>query len=197
MIVAAIGIGLTILLLAANVALAVYIAFFKSYETKTGEIVAIQNNLEMVIEQNRALTAATEDIKARISTEHREWEFKRDVVKEFVAQLPVAERRAIEKCNRELESATKPELRHMFLNTLQESRTTFRDEMETLMVFVMLIDMCFGQDVRKQALKIANNISSISLYHEGVNHDTVRDDVIKLHTEIETLLEHFRQEMFR
>jgi hypothetical protein len=62
-----------------------------SFFSKRGEIRAIQRDLHLVLEQNRAMTQVQEEIRARISTDmwarQRKWEVKREVIFEALKEL--------------------------------------------------------------------------------------------------------------
>lgn len=58
---------------------------FGTYFSKRGEIRAIHRDLDRVVEQNKALTKAAEDIKSEISKEARAWEIKKDAAFEALA----------------------------------------------------------------------------------------------------------------
>jgi hypothetical protein len=61
--------------------------FLKSYMGRKGENLATHEDIQKLVDQVRAVTAATEEIKAQISNEQREWNLKRDVLFEAVKDI--------------------------------------------------------------------------------------------------------------
>jgi hypothetical protein len=56
----------------------------KAVASKEGEIAAIQNKLDTVVEQNRAIVLSSEEIKRQVSGRQRMWELKRELAHDIL-----------------------------------------------------------------------------------------------------------------
>jgi hypothetical protein len=62
--------------------------FLKSYMSKKGENLATHEDMEKLVQQVRAVTSATEDIRASISTETWTRQLRKDACYEMLRHLP-------------------------------------------------------------------------------------------------------------
>src|ERR1700722_320823 len=73
---------------AINVLVLVFAAFLKAYGTKKGENLATKEDLQNVLEQVKAVTRTTEEIKTDLSekawSKQRHWDMKRDAALDVV-----------------------------------------------------------------------------------------------------------------
>jgi hypothetical protein len=72
-----------------------FIGFINAYMKKKGENLATQEDIDKLVEQVRAVTTATKEIEAKISTDvwdrQKRWEMKREVLFEVTKRLGALE----------------------------------------------------------------------------------------------------------
>jgi hypothetical protein len=71
-----------------TIAAVTFIAFFKGYGSKKGENLATHEDIQKLVDQVRAVTKATEEIKASISTEAWTRQLRKEACYDMLRQIP-------------------------------------------------------------------------------------------------------------
>lgn len=156
--------------------------FLKSYTSNKGENLATHEDIEKLVEQVRAVTNATEKIKAAISTEQREWNLKREVLFEAVrdmatlqhaawkvASISAMAKRTSSEHVRHLKSDASSEL-NIAISAFWKSRT--------------LVDITFGQEVSRGFLEIGGKLDAL-----GRLSATDEEDIVEHVNQIREMLD--------
>jgi hypothetical protein len=137
--------GLTIVVFV-NVAAITFTAFFKGYGAKKGENLATHEDIQKLVDQVRAVTAATEEIKAQVSSEQREWELKKEVLFEAVRDMATLQHAAWRVASLSAVARRNPNSENAIRSRL-EAATELNVAISAFWKSHTLIDITFGADV--------------------------------------------------
>lgn len=165
---------------------------FGSYFSKRGEIRGIHRELDRVIEQNTAITAATEEIKAKISNEQREWQFKKEIVKELCLQLPTLQKHSTQVILHMEESTTLAfeDDRLAVIRKADAAMMSFILALEPFTSVLMLMQLAFDRTIVDATSQILGDIQAVTaLSRKGdANLDVIRKKIKGIGASIQTLL---------
>jgi len=141
-------------------------SFLKSYLSKKGENVATHQDIEKLVDQMKAVTQATEEIKAEISDQvwnrQRLWELKRDTLLATSRSLAAFKSALIRLASTQSVLRENPESAVLLKeNTaaIQKLSETFKDFKESVMAASLVV----GADVRKSLSRLEEQSREISL----------------------------------
>jgi hypothetical protein len=181
--------------LVVNAILLIYIAYFKSYGTKSGEIKAIEDNIQTLVRQNEALTKSTEDIRAQMSKEHREWEFKKDVLRE-VARAVVSYQEAVVSIASAAATVAKNPPGSGYVNAEFEAahERAWKARSEFAMSRI-LVAVTYEREVIKALENVEVLMDEIGAIPQGTTPEAIDSQCRQLNIQIDTLLNALRKEL--
>ena len=124
------------ILYAISVLLALFVGgFLKSYVSRKGENLATHEDIQKLVDQVRAVTATTEEIKATVSNEQREWQLKKELLRELTGQIATLRKECVDIvafAQKSMIAPTEHE-REGILGEMNEARRRFRDAMHAFL----------------------------------------------------------------
>jgi len=144
----------------ANVLAITFTAFVKGYGAKKGENWATHEDIQKLVDQVRAVTAATEEIKAQISSEQREWNLKKEVLFEAVRDMGTLQHAAWKFASRSAMSRRNPENENI-MRSMNEAMVDLNIAISAFWKSHTLIDITFGEDVSKGFADLGAKLDSL------------------------------------
>jgi hypothetical protein len=180
-----------------NAAAIMLAGFFKSYGEKKGENLATHEDIEGLANQVRVMTKVTEDIKAQVSNEQREWNFKKDLLRKVTGQIAELQRQsiAVVRLTRSALNAVAERDRMKINEARADAVQNFNDGLAAFSTTKMLMDVMFSREVNEQAGKTMEVLESMAVLKRGMNEHQVREHSDEVNKTMERLIELLRKEM--